>query len=259
MSKRDIARDALRKDRAQAAAVALAVFGALVLALWLATNDGSAMSMLLALAGIGVVALAIMLYFFTPSRFLRDDVCDASSMSGVISLNGVLASMLVGTAGVHAARGEMVRVFIPIARADAADLARLRPGVAVFDVAGPVKGISIVPPGLGLFRLATGMGAAFTHEGLEGEIRDVMESGMELASSAAVRRDGDAITVSLRGMANSGLCRSIRESDPGICTRTGCPVCSFIACMVASGTGRNVQLDGARESDGVISLGFRLL
>jgi len=74
--------NALRAGRMRAAALVFAVFGILLMALWWATNDGSSMSMLLSLAGIGVIALAIMLYFFTPSRYLRDDVADALAVSG---------------------------------------------------------------------------------------------------------------------------------------------------------------------------------
>jgi len=253
----NILRDALRKDGMRAAAIVFAVFGLLLLALWLATNDGSSMSMFLALAGIGIIALAIMLYFFMPSRYLRDDVSDATAISSVLALNKVLSSMLVGTGGIYTNNNGLVRVFIPIT--PVTDIGTLSPGVEVFDVKGTAKGISLVPPGNGLFRLAAGMGGVFTREGLESEIKDVMENGMELASSVGVRQDGDNIMITLAGMANGGMCRSIRESDPDVCTRTGCPVCSFLACMAVAGTGQKVRIEKVEESDRVLNITLRLL
>jgi len=103
------------------------------------------------------------------------------------------------------------------------------------------------------------MGAAFTQEGLEGEIKDVMENGLELASTVDVRRDGDVITISMAGMANKGMCRSIRSEDPDVCARTGCPVCSFLACMAAAGTGKNVRIEKVEGSDSVLNITLRLL
>jgi len=114
--------------------------------------------------------------------------------------------------------GGVARVFIPISRVDEKNAGSLSPGAEVFDVRGPAKGISLTPPGYGLFQLATRMGAAFTQEGLEGEIKDVMENGLELASTVDVRQDGDVITISMAGMANKGMCRSIRSEDPDVCS-----------------------------------------
>ncbi|HTY90207.1 MAG TPA: hypothetical protein VMC84_03440 [Methanocella sp.] len=250
---------AILKDQVKAVAIAFAVFGLLLMALWWATNDGSSMSMFLLLAGIGIISLAIMLYFFTPSRYLRDEVSDAAAISSVLSLNRVLSSMLVGTGGITSANGGLFRVFIPISRVEEKNISGLSPGVEVFDVKGPVKGISLVPLGYGLYQLASSMGAVFTQEGLESEIKDVVENGMEMVSSVSVRRDGDFMAITMAGMVNEGMCRSIRASDPDVCTRTGCPVCSFLACMAASGTGRKVRIEKVEGSDKALNITLRLL
>lgn len=252
-------KDAIRGDRVKAAALVFFIFGLVLMALWLATNDGSSMSMFLVLAGIGIISLAIMLYFFTPSRYLRDDVSDAAAISGVLSLNKLLSSMLVGTGGITSSNNGLIRVFIPISSIDEKSMISLSPGVEVFDVKGPAKGISLAPPGLGLYQLASGMGAVFTQEGLESEMKDILENGMELASSVSVRRDGDIISIALFGMANEGMCRSIRSGDPDVCARTGCPICSFLACMAASGTGKKVRIEKAGESGKALNITLRLL
>lgn len=241
-------------------AMSFALFGIALLIIWWATNDGTTMSMLLALAGIGILSLAIMLFFFSPSRLIRDEVCDSMVVSSVLSLNGMLSSLLVGQTGIYApARGErVIKVFIPASSVGEEEIGKLNPGVEVFDVKGPVKGISLTPPGSGLFMNAVEMGAVFTREGLESEIKDVLENGMELVSSLSVAREGDRIAVSMRGMANMGLCRSIRRTDPAICTRMGCPICSSIACMLVAGTGKKVRIESVEEKGNSLTVTYRL-
>lgn len=241
--------------------LALALLGALVTGFWLITNDGSTTSMLLLLAGISLLALSVILFFFSPSRYLRDDVSDALGLSNTLALHKVLSSLMVQSKGVYISDGPHgpVKVFLPLSALDGGEVASIVPGSGVFNVAGPIKGISLVPPGYGLFRYAVRIGAVFTDEGIENEIKDVMERGMELASSVNVKREGDRVVVSLRSIVNQGMCRSIRSEDPGICLRTGCPICSFAACMVSAGTGKKVRLDHVSVNGGTIHLTYELI
>lgn len=236
-----------------------ALFGIALLGLWLLTNDGSSMSMLLALAGIGIISLSIMLYFFSPSYYLRDTVCDAMAISDVMTINKILSSLLVDSGGIYTPGSDgIIKVFLPVSRPGEKDIGLIRPGADVFDVKGPVKGISLSPPGQGLFLHAVSIGAVFTPEGLESEIKDIIENGLELAASASVKREEGQVLVSLRDLANHGMCRSIRAEDPNVCTRTGCPICSFVACMVASGTGKKVRLKSVNADMRTINLNYEL-
>lgn len=249
------------KNHNAAVALAFAILGVGVLALCLVLNDWQYPSMLLMLAGIGLLSIAIMLYFFSPSRYVRENICDAMVVSGVLSLNKTLATLLVGASGIHATSGNggPIKVFVPISPLKPEDMKLLSPSIDVFDVKGPIKGVSLMPPGNGLMDHALGLGAAFTSEGLESEIKDILENGLELASSVSVKREGDVITVSLGDMVNEGLCRSIRSNDPDVCTRTGCPICSFLACMAVVGTGKNVRIEKVEESDRALNVTLRVL
>jgi hypothetical protein len=80
-------------------------------------------------------------------------------------------------------------------------------------------------------------------EGLENEIKETLENGLELASVVSVKRDDYHITVSMRDAANRGLCDAMRGINPKICSIIGCPVCSGIACMIVEGTGRDVRIE----------------
>ena len=55
------------------------------------------------------------------------------------------------------------------------------------------------------------------------------------------------------------MCAAVRKENPGICTQTGCPVCSLVACMIAEGTGRPVRITRANVKNGTVSAEFRLI
>ncbi len=241
--------------------LALALLGALVIGFWFITNDGSVMSMLIILAGISVLTLSAILFFFSPSGYLRDDIADAICLSNTLTLNKVLSSLMVESKGIYVPGGQTgtIKVFLPLSRLNDLELASIVPGSNVFNVSGPTKGISIAPPGYGLFQHAARTGAIFTEEGLENEIKDVLERGMELASSVNVKREGSQVRVSLRGIVNHGMCSSIRAEDPGICLQMGCPICSFVACMVAAGTGKKVMLEHVSVDKRTIHLTYGLV
>ena len=247
--------------RTTPASIFLAVLGVIVLAIWAVTYDSSnQMSMLLFLAGIGVLAVAILLYFFTPSRFVRDDVCDAMALSDVMSLNRVMGSLMIESRGIYipAAKAGSTRLFVPLSSKDV-NVGDIELGPGLFSNKGPVKGLSIIPPGHGLFLYALGIGAAFTDEGLENEVRDVLVNGLELVTEAGVKREEGLVVVTLKDLVNKGLCSSVRGEDESVCTRTGCPICSFVACMVATGTGKNTRIKNIEVDGKTIKATLELL
>ncbi len=244
------------------AAVVLAAFGAIALIIWAFINDGSATSMLLLLSGIGVIVLAVLLYFFSPSRYLMADVGGAMAISDVLSLNAALSSLLVTSRGIHvpSAQAGSPKLYMPLSGDITPEqLASLKPGSAVFDVSGDIKGITLSPPGRGLLVYAQSIGASFSAEGLENEVKDVMENGLELADKVNVHHEGGKVSVRMDGLSVAQMCIAIRKEDAGICSRTGCPVCSFVACMIAEGTGSKVRVESLKNEGGAIIVTYELI
>ncbi len=243
------------------AAIVLAVFGVIILVAWYLTNDNSTMSMLLMLAGISVIVLSFMLYFLSPTKYLRSEVVDAISLSNTLNVSKMLSSLFIESKGVYmpATDTGVMKVFIPISANVNPDIGTLRPGNDTFGVSsGGVKGIALAPPGYGLFRYAQSIGAAFTPEGLENEIKDVMENGLELASSVTVRQDEGRIVVTMKGVVDRGMCASIRAESPRVCEQTGCPICSAVCCMIVSGTGRQVRTEKVNADNNTVTVTYEL-
>lgn len=245
------------------AAISLAIFGVLILIAWYLTNDGSTMSTLLMLTGLSVIVLSFLLYFLTSDVYLRSEVADSMSISNSLNMGKILSSLLVESKGIYVPPGQagLLRVFIPVsADVTERDLSAIRAGSETFNTSATgVKGISLIPPGYGLFKYSQSIGAVFTAEGLENEIKDVLENGLEFASSVSVKREGAHVTVSMHRLASKGMCTSVRRENPGICTQIGCPVCSFVGCMVVSGTGRKARILSSVAEDHIVNVTFELL
>jgi hypothetical protein len=224
-------------------------------------SSGSSVSMLTVLAGITIMAIGALLYFLSPSNYLRTEVADALAQSGTTNIKNVLASLLIESPGVYlpAAQAGATRVFIPVSGdAKAAGVPKATGGVFVAPGTG-AGGLLLEPPGYGLLTYSREIGATFTDEGLENEIKDALENSLELASGVTVKREQSTINVSMNSLANAGLCEAIRKDSPGTCTQIGCPVCSFAACMIAEGTGRMVRIESVKVKGKVLNATFRLV
>ncbi len=253
LRRRPVTRD---RQSIRPAAFGLFALGIALLVFWYATDDRSVVSALMLLAGVTVLALAIMLYFLSPSKSLRDDVADALAISGVTDVDMILSSLLIEGRGIYmpASDAGATKVFIPASGAPGEV-----PSSGNVFVTGPSKGILLDPPGYGLLSCARKISPPFTDEGLGHEITDLMESGLELARKVTVRREGNRVTVSMTGLVNAGLCATIRKESPKLCTRIGCPICSFAACMIADGTHRRVRIENITVKGTTVHATFELL
>jgi hypothetical protein len=266
--------DAQNRWAIRSAALALFVLGIVLFVLWFALeytannydtaamlDSISGMSMLLLLASVAVIALAVLWYDLSPARFLRAEVADALALSGVANIEKLLASLLIESRGVYvpAAQAGSTRLFIPVSgETDPSVLRQASGGIFVTPGEG-AGGILLEPPGYRLLAYVREIGATFTDEGLENEMKDALENSLELAGRVTFRREGDGIFVSLGDLANEGMCAAVRKENPGICTQTGCPVCSLVACMITEGTGLPVRIAQASVKNGTVSAVFQLI
>jgi hypothetical protein len=216
-------------------------------------------SIFFTIAGISVVILAIIFYYLSPSRFLRNDVSDAMCVTNTEFMHRTLMPLTVRRpAYVPQCISGDKRTLLLVSEGESR--ATLNGGG--IHVQGPgfgEKDIFVVPPGYGLMEHAKRLGATFTQEGLGDEMRDVLVNGFELAGKVRAEKSQDHVSVELRNVAVATLCAKLRKSDPGICAGTGCPLCSFVGCMVAEGTGRKAVLEEANARGKKIRLSFRLI
>jgi hypothetical protein len=195
-----------------------------------------------------------MLYFLSPSRYVRGEVCDAIAITNAENIGKILTSLLISSKGVYIPSGHAgpVKVFIPLTGdLKPENIASLSIDTGmIFNMAGKeTKGLVIDPPGLGLLIYSRGIGALLTADSIEHDIKDLLQNSLELASGVRVTVEEEQASVEMVLQANAEMCSSIRGQNPALCEQIGCPICSFLACMLVDGTGKmarikNVNVDG---------------
>lgn len=253
------------RDSLRPAAVWILLLGVVCLAIWYVTNDGSMMSMLLALAAISTITLAVLLYFLTPSKSLRAEVCDAMAISSTLEIRKILSSLYVESKGIYvpASLAGSTKVFIPLLSGTSDEMLTMTnlntsDKIFFFPEKG-VKGMILSPPGSGLYHYVQSIGAQFTKADLENEITDVLENTLELAENVSVKVDGNRVNVTLKKIVNHEICATVRREDPTICFQTGCPICSSVGCMVVNGMGKMATVENIHVDGKTINLEYRLI
>jgi hypothetical protein len=216
--------EAGRRGSLKTAALGTFAFGVIILATGLVTKNASTASTLLKLQGISVICLSILLYFVSPARSVGSEVCNAMTLANMQSIGRILSFERIKSSGTY----EPAKDKGPIK--------------VVFPNTPTRNGRDLIPPGYGLYQYAMSIGASFTEEDIENEIKDLLKNSLELASDVSVKIYLDRVWVTISGLATSGLCASLRKEDKRLCCQIGCPVCSLVGCIIVDATKRKARI-----------------
>lgn len=263
--KREKPRKSGSHDNLKLASVWILFIGIVSIAIWYFTNDGSMMSMLLLLAAITTITLAVLIYYLSPSKLLRSEVCDAMAVSGTLEIRKLLSSLYIESKGMYvpASIAGSTKVFIPTSGNIDKEMLQITnfnsTDKVFFMPEKGVKGILLSPPGYGIFQYAQRIGAHFATANVANEISDVIENSLELSEKVSIKVDNDQVCVILKNLVNHQMCKSIRREDPAICFQTGCPICSAVGCMIVNGTGKIAYIENIQVDGKTVNLEFRLI
>jgi hypothetical protein len=243
-------------------AIGLALLGAFVLFLWMLINNSATATMLLIPTGTSLLALALLLYYLSPSRYLRDEVSNALMLTNTLNVRKMLKSLSMESRGIIMP-GDPVQpivLLVPLTDLDNGEIAAVTFDSRELSKARKKRNDQwLDPPGFGLFSYAKSIGAIFTENNLEEELKDAMSPGMELVQDVSVKIEGGIATVQLKKIVTAGVCSAIREEDPAICTQTGCPVCSFVGCAIVDATGKKARWTAVKEMGDAVEITFELI
>lgn len=247
----------------KSASVLLAMIGLTMLAISLVMGDGSLLSRELMISGAGMLSLSILLFYLSPSRYIRSDVCDAMVLSYSSIVSKALATPILGKNGIYipASNNDTIKVLIPLSSENKQEGAiALQSSPLYTGTTGPyTDGLLLVPPGYELFRYLKRIGAGFTPEGLSADIKNSLENDLELASQVYIDRIEDRISVTMQNMVNAGMCASISKENHTMCSQIGCPVCSLVGCIIVDATHRRAKLESIAIEGKTINLTYELL
>lgn len=243
-------------------AIGLGLSGIAILLLWLFLNSSATASMLLVPTGTSLLVLALLLYYLSPSRYLREEVSDAMLLASTLNVRKMLKSLAMESKGITM-RGDPsqpIVLLVPHAGLERGEISAMKfESREIPKVRKRKDDLWLNPPGFGLFSYARSIGAVFTEGGLEEELDEVMTSGMELCRDVSVKLEGNMANVRLSKVVTAGMCSAIREEDPAICTQAGCPLCSFVSCAIVDATGKKARATAVKEAGGTIDMTFELI
>ena len=227
------------------ASLVLVAAAVILVAVAILTDRRDLTSAAMVISSMVCLITGIFLATFSSSEPLDTRFVSLLSVQGCINLCRVCADL--GISGnacfLPAGRDGRIRTmqFIPVAGYDGS----------------PVQGDSFIatPNAAGLVTIPSG-------EPLYREIREqeklvipkemadiatlLSEVGVEvlgIADKVTTEANGPVITVTMEVYRLIGGCMAVSSESPKCCTTNPCPVCSLLACLVAEGTGRVVQVE----------------
>lgn len=228
----------------QASLVLIAAAGVLV-AVAILTDRRDLTSAALVISSVVCLVTGIFLATFSASEPLDTRYVSLLPVQGCINLCRTCADL--GIAG--------NACFLPAGRDGRARTVQFIP-VAGYD-GSAVQGDSFVAGPLASGLLTTPAGEPLSREireqehlvipgdmtDLAGLFSEVGEDVLEVADHVATETDGAVITVRMDGYRLIRGCMAVSAESPRCCVTNPCPVCSLIACLLAEGTGRVVQVE----------------
>ncbi|MGA3406322.1 MAG: hypothetical protein ABSD49_11380 [Candidatus Bathyarchaeia archaeon] len=206
-------------------------------------------STILAFIGLGLAFWGMLMFFVRPHNYVRSDLLNATAMSSLKTIDNIMLDMGYREKGVYIPTEGPDRtvVFVPTEPFSAIPTAA--------DVAGKTSltdpaGLLVVPPGLALANLIEKkLGFKVKDCGVETLIRSlpkVLIEDLEIVRDIQTEVKGDQVEFKLIDSIYADFCREARDSSRRC--GLGCPMCSALACILATASGKPVLFDEDRES-----------
>lgn len=221
------------------------VVGFLLLGIGLVALTASVMlaSTILVFIGLGLIFWGMLAFFIKPQRYVRSDLMDATALSSLKTIDKMMLGIGYREMGVYIPTDkEKAVVFVP-----SEPFSRIPTTGALQDgtfVQDPI-GIVVVPPGLALANLIEKkLGFRMKNCGVDQVLQaipKVLVEELEIARDVEIEVRGDKVHFKLVDSIYSNFCREMRDTSRRC--GLGCPMCSALACVLASASGKPVLIE----------------
>ena len=221
------------------------VVGFLLLGIGLVALTASVMlaSTILAFIGLGLTFWGMLAFFIQPQRYVRSDLMDATALSSLKTIDKMMMGIGYREKGVYIpTEKEKAVVFVP-----SEPYSRIPPTDSLQDntfIQDPL-GMIVVPPGLALANLIEKkLGFSIKKGGVEAVLQAlprVLVEDLEIVRDLEIEVRGDKIEFKLVDSIYSDFCRQVRETSRRC--GLGCPMCSALACILATASGKPVLFE----------------
>ena len=237
----------LRKQKRTATLV-----GYVLLALGLITCAASIIlsSTVSAFVGLGLTLWGMLSLFIQPKNYVKTDLMNATAISSLKTIDKMMVGIGYREKGVYipAGEGERALVFVPSEPfARIPQTSQLEGRTFLEDP----DGLVVPPPGLALAGLIEKkLGFKLKNCGLETLVEalpKVLVEDLEIVRDLEIEVTGDAVKFRLFDSIYANFCSEVRDSSRRC--GLGCPMCSALAVVLASATGRPVVYEEDKSGD----------
>jgi len=200
-------------------------------------------STILAFIGLGMALWGALMFFIQPHKYVHLDLMNATARSSLKSIDQVMVGIGYTEKGVYIpTESERAVVFIPEEPFSRIPESKDIEGHTLLDAP---RGLVVVPPGLALANLIEKkVGFSLKDCGIDRLIRTlpkVIIDDLEIAQRVEIKINGDLVNFKLVNNVFADFCKEI--SDTSRRCGLGCPMCSALACVLATATGKPVLFE----------------
>ena len=202
-----------------------------------------------AFVGLGLTFWGSLIFFIRPSKYVKSDLMNATAISSLRTIDKMLMGLGYGEKGVYLQAGDTGRavVFVP---AEPFSMIPELSGSEDFLVSKP-EGLVVPPPGLALAALIENkLGFKVKNCGLETLVEclpKVLVEDLGIVKDVEIEITGDTVRFKLYDSIYADFCSEVRDTSRRC--GLGCPMCSALACILTTATGKPVLYDEDTTSE----------
>ena len=220
-------------------------------------------STILTFTGLGLVFWGAILLFVRPHKYVRSDLMNSTALSSLRTIDHVMVDLGYTEKGVYIPAGNPGKAVVFVPSEPFTRIPEAREIEHQTFIKDP-KGIAMIPPGLALADLIErGLGVNLSKcslETLRKRLPKVLIEDLEMAEGFEMQIDGNDVRFKFVESIYKDFCNQLRGSTKVSCS-LGCPICSAMACVLTTATGKPVSFEEDKYSpDGrTLESSYRIL
>ena len=201
-------------------------------------------STILSFVGLGLAFWGMLAFFIQPQKHVKSFLMDTTALSSLKTIDRMMMATGYREKGVYVpTEKEKAVVFVPLV-----PRARIPAEIKAIEdrtFSDDPLGMVVVPPGLALANLIEkNLGFTLRNCGVETVLQvlpKVLAEDLEVVRNVDIEVRGSKIDFKLVDSIYYDFCRKIRNTSKRC--GLGCPMCSALACIIASASGKPVLLN----------------
>jgi len=206
-------------------------------------------SMISAFVGLGLTFWGALIFFVQPRKYVRSDLMSATAISSLKTIDKMMVGMGYRERGVYIPGDKQPVLFVP-----SEPFSKIPVDSAIEDKTflDDPQGLLVAPPGLALASLIEKkLGFKLKNRGINSVVQalpKVLVDDLEIVRDVEIEVTGSKIDFKFIDSIYADFCREIQGTSRRC--GLGCPMCSALACILATASGKPVLFEEDKPTAG---------